>query len=178
MHTPKIPYYLFPIKGCSRPLKSPLKNPWRNRGGGAWRCARACRCRCWDVWTSYKRRCARGGWHQRTRSPSGLAPSAPPVSSCLCVWWPYWCLSLRAKKIVNFLLFVPEVLDVPIPQTKKAHDYSRAFPLSFVVLYWNCPDFRYQRKAKTLSIPICSDDLLYRCMEWLEKQSVNYKRQR
>ena len=32
------------------------------------------------------------------------------------------------------MLFVPEVLDVPVQQIKKAHDYSRALPLSFVAL--------------------------------------------
>ena len=32
------------------------------------------------------------------------------------------------------MLFATEVLDVPMQQIKKAHDYSRAFPLSFVAL--------------------------------------------
>lgn len=76
------------------------------------------------------------------------------------------------------MLFVPEVLDVPIPQIKKAHDFSRAFPLSFVVLILKLSRFQVPKKSENAFMSICSDNLFYRRTERFVQQSVNYQRQK
>jgi len=76
------------------------------------------------------------------------------------------------------MLFVPEVLDVPIPQIKKAHDYSRAFPLSFVVTTLKLSRFQVPKKSENAFMSICSDDLSFRLTKRFVQQSVNYQRQK